>query len=91
MWWEWQKSGNGMLAGSCSEGVCFPRNLAEVATLDMLTSAEAGVLSCRLFGGDRRGHEAVQLLAMSRTNQPLIKLVLHKHLELLPLLPKISI
>lgn len=45
-----------------------------------------GVLSCCLFGACGRGHKTVQLLPMSRINQPLIKLILHKYLELLPLI-----
>lgn len=55
------------------------------------SAANTGVLSCCLFGACCRGHKAVQLLAMPCINQPLIKLVLHKYLELLPLVPKIVI
>lgn len=55
------------------------------------SEANAGVLSCCLFGACCRGHKAVQLLAMPCINQPLIKLVFHKYLELLPLVPKIVI
>lgn len=36
-------------------------------------------------------NEAVQLLPMSRINQPFIELVLHKDLELLPLFPEVVI
>lgn len=57
----------------------------------MPTSGSMRVLSRHLSGGGCVWNEAVQLLPMSCINQPFIELVLHKDLELLPLLPEVVI
>ena len=61
-----------------------------VAIVNTYQCFEEEVLSCCLFGACCRRHKTVQLLTVSCINQPLIKLVFHKYLKLLSLIPKIA-